>query len=62
MADALQDEGFLAVAIRPPTVPENGARVRITLSTLHTPEDIDALVQGLSRARDETRRRVGTLP
>lgn len=62
MADALRDEGFLAIAIRPPTVPENSARLRITLSALHTPEDIDALVQGLCRARDETRRRVGSAP
>ena len=60
MADALRDEGFLTVAIRPPTVPENTARLRITLSALHTPEDIDALVEALCRARDETRRRVGT--
>ena len=60
MADALRDEGFLTVAIRPPTVPENTARLRITLSALHTPEDIDALVDALCRARDETRRRVGT--
>ncbi len=60
MADALRDEGFLTVAIRPPTVPENTARLRITLSALHAPEDIDALVEALCRARDETRRRVGT--
>lgn len=62
MADALRDEGVLTTAIRPPTVPENTARLRITLSTSHTPDDIDFLLQALCRARDETRRRVGTAP
>ncbi len=62
MADALREQGFLVVAIRPPTVPENSARLRITLSALHTPEDIDALVDALGRARDETRRRIGSAP
>ncbi|MBE2212198.1 MAG: 8-amino-7-oxononanoate synthase [Xanthomonadaceae bacterium] len=62
MADTLRDDGILAAAIRPPTVPENTARLRLTLSALHTPDDIDALINALCRARDETRRRVGTAP
>ena len=62
MADALRGEGILTTAIRPPTVPENTARLRITLSALHTPADIDALLGALVRARDETRRRVGSAP
>ena len=60
MADALRMDGILTTAIRPPTVPENTARLRITLSALHTPDDIDALINALCRARDETRRRVGS--
>lgn len=52
MAESLNKQGFLVSAIRPPTVPENGARLRITFSALHTPEDIDHLVEALLRARD----------
>lgn len=62
MAEALRKEGILVAAIRAPTVAENAARLRITLSALHTPEDIDVLLQTLCKARDETRRRVGTAP
>lgn len=32
-AEALQGDGFRAQAIRPPTVPDNGARLRITVSS-----------------------------
>ncbi|RMH93885.1 8-amino-7-oxononanoate synthase [Lysobacter pythonis] len=59
MAGALRELGYLVVAILPPTVPQNGARLRITLSTLHAPEDVDGLVRALLRARDETTRRLG---
>ncbi|PJK07353.1 8-amino-7-oxononanoate synthase [Lysobacteraceae bacterium NML120232] len=53
MSESLNRQGFLVSAIRPPTVPENSARLRITFSALHSPEDIDALVQALLRARDD---------
>lgn len=52
MAAALEARGFWAAAIRPPTVPEGRARLRITLSALHTPADVDALVEALAWARD----------
>ena len=55
----LEEAGFWVAAIRPPTVPEGKSRLRIALSTLHTPQDIDALVDAIARGRDALARRVG---
>ena len=47
-AKQLKQNGLWVVAIRPPTVPVQSARLRITLSSTHTTEDIDRLVAALS--------------
>ncbi|MGB8181657.1 MAG: 8-amino-7-oxononanoate synthase [Stellaceae bacterium] len=39
----LEDKGFLAVAIRPPTVPEGTARLRFAFTAGHKDADIDQL-------------------
>lgn len=51
LASALQEEGFLIGAIRPPTVPEGSARLRITLTAAHSEAQVDALLAALARVK-----------
>lgn len=49
----LEENGILVSAIRPPTVPENTARLRVTFSAAHTDEQLDILLAALDRACKE---------
>ncbi|MCG2580696.1 MAG: 8-amino-7-oxononanoate synthase [Marinobacter sp.] len=51
LSKALEKRGLLVTAIRPPTVPEGEARLRVTLSASHALSDVDRLLKGLSDCR-----------
>ena len=44
----LEEAGILVTAIRPPTVPQGSARLRVTLSAGHTAEQVDRLLDALA--------------
>ena len=51
----LEDNGILAVAIRPPTVEQGRARIRLALNAQHQRQDLDQLVYLLGCWRDGCR-------
>jgi len=46
--DALRRAGFLAGAVRPPTVPAGSSRLRLSVSAVHTPGQVDSLLDALA--------------
>jgi 8-amino-7-oxononanoate synthase len=55
MATRLRESGILVIPIRPPTVAEGGARLRITFSAQHEAVQVERLLEGLVSAIGETR-------
>jgi 8-amino-7-oxononanoate synthase len=51
MAATLRDAGFHALPVRPPTVPENSARLRFSLRADLLTEDIEALAATMKRSK-----------
>lgn len=48
ISEGLRKQGLLISAIRPPTVPEGSARLRITLTAAHDRQDVDTLLAALT--------------
>lgn len=52
VSKALYEAGFYVAAIRPPTVPVNTARLRISVQTGHTDEQLEGLCKALASLLD----------
>jgi 8-amino-7-oxononanoate synthase len=50
VAAALEAAGFHVPAVRPPTVPEGSARLRVTLTAVHGEPEVEALLDALAHA------------
>jgi 8-amino-7-oxononanoate synthase len=55
LMEGLRLRGLWVPAIRPPTVPEGTARLRIALSTAHTASDVHQLLQALAELAGQYR-------
>ncbi|GBQ50918.1 aminotransferase class I/II-fold pyridoxal phosphate-dependent enzyme [Acetobacter ghanensis] len=59
LTQAVERAGFLAVAIRPPTVPPGGCRLRVVFHAHHTQEQMEALANAIIAATRDIAGEVG---
>ena len=52
-ADKLFEYGLYATAVRPPSVPEGTARIRVTVTAVHSSDDIDTAVVLFGKLKQE---------
>jgi 8-amino-7-oxononanoate synthase len=52
VSQILLEQGILVSAIRPPTVPDQTSRLRVTFSASHRLEDVDTLIAALKLAHE----------
>ena len=55
IAEKMKKQGFWLTAIRPPTVAQGSARLRITLTATHTKEQIKALTEALKLVLEDSK-------
>ena len=55
LAERLRQTGILASAIRPPTVPQGGARLRLSVTLAHTTQDLEYAADIISAAAKDER-------
>ena len=51
ISEALLEQRIFLTGIRPPTVPENQSRLRLALTSVHTEEDIERLIEAMRRVQ-----------
>ena len=51
LSNALAEEGLVVPPVRPPTVPDGTARLRMTVTARHERHDIDQAIDAFRRAR-----------
>lgn len=54
LSECLRERGIWVAAIRPPTVPQGTARLRITLSAVHSEADVNRLIGALHELAQES--------
>jgi 8-amino-7-oxononanoate synthase len=50
-SDTLLENGFLVPAVRPPAVPRGASRLRVTLSSEHSDDEIEGLIAAVGKLR-----------